>query len=91
MIHPFYGPSERLLRGADARGAGLVSMAAYLGFWAVALVIANRELDARFPRGGGHSGAAEDRSRVILRERFASGEIDQAQYRAMRRVLAEKP
>ena len=29
-MHPFYGPSERLLRGADARGAGLVSMAAYL-------------------------------------------------------------
>lgn len=90
-MHPFYAPSERLLRGADARGAGLVSMAAYLGFWAVALVIAKRELDARFPRGGGHSDAAEDRSLLILRERFAAGEIDEAQYQAMRRVLAEKP
>ena len=39
-MHPFYGPSERLLRGADARGAGLVSMAAYLGFWAVAAISA---------------------------------------------------
>jgi hypothetical protein len=46
-VHPFYAPSGRLMSGARQRDAGLISMAAYLAFWAVALVVAKRELDAR--------------------------------------------
>lgn len=87
-MHPFYGPSDRLLSGRESRGAGLASMAAYLAFWAFALVVAKHELDARFPRVGGKSDQG-DRARAILRERFARGDIDEAQFRAMTDVLDE--
>lgn len=87
LVHPFYGPSERLM-ASGSRAAGVVSMAAYLGFWAVALFIARRELNARFPRGLTVP-AGRDPAGEILRERFARGEIDAEQFRAMRRVLDE--
>ena len=89
-MHPFYGPSGRLVSDPDSRGAGWVSMAAYLAFWAAALVVARRELDRRWPvapRGGSGSDAALG----VLRERFARGELDEAQYRAMVGVLAGGP
>lgn len=88
-MHPFYGPSARLLGGRTGErtttASGLLSMAAYLAFWAGALVIAKRELDARFPRARPDVGVA------ILRERFARGEIDEQQFRAMSAVLADSP
>lgn len=82
-MHPFYGPSARLM---EQRGsaAGLVSMAAYLAFWAAALAIAWRELEARFPRT---DPGARDPAVTLLRERFARGEIDADELRAMRAVL----
>ena len=90
-MHPFYGPNARLTSGRAAGRAGLISMAAYLAFWAAALVVAKRELDLRWPRrphdngGAVGSGAAMD----VLRERFARGEVDEAQFRAMAAVLDE--
>ena len=86
IVHPFYGPSARLVSGSGSRVAGVVSMAAYLGFWAVALVIAKRELDARFPRGR-HAATGADPAMVLLRERFARGELDEQQFRSMADVL----
>lgn len=88
-MHPFYGPNDRLLSRPGSRAAGLASMAAYLAFWAVALVVAKRELDARFPRGGRPE--PHDRALAVLRERFARGDIDEARFRAMVRVLGEHP
>jgi len=85
-MHPFYGPSSRLLEGS--RGAGLVSMGAYLAFWAVALVVAKRELDARFPKLASRAPDA-DAALAVLRERFARGEIDEASFRNMARILGE--
>lgn len=85
-MHPFYGPSAGLLGGRGATASGLLSMAAYLAFWAAAIALAKRELDARFPRGG-RSGA--DEALAVLRTRYARGEIDDVQLRAMRAVLAE--
>lgn len=87
-MHPFYGPSGRLLSGRRVQGTGLVSMAAYLTFWAVALVAARRELDARFPR---REVPPADRALGVLRERFARGELDEAEFRAMARVLDDTP
>lgn len=46
-MHPFHNPSDDAMSGRRPRATGLVSMAAYLAFWAVALVIAKKELDAR--------------------------------------------
>ena len=83
-MHPFYGPSDELLSGRKPRPTGLVSMAAYLLFWAVALVIARRELDARFPRDGHRD---DDSAMEVLRVRYASGDIDEARFRAMVEVL----
>lgn len=86
-MHPFYGPSARLLADPASKAAGLASMAAYLAFWAGALAIAKRELDARFPRGA-QSPPTSDPAMLVLRERFARGDIDAEQYAQMRAVLA---
>ena len=86
-VHPFYDPSRRLVSGGDSGRTGLVSMAAYLAFWAAALVIARRELDRRWPAAP-RAGSASDAALGVLRERFARGELDEAQYRAMVAVLA---
>lgn len=75
---------------AGRRDAGVISMVAYLAFWAVALVVAKHELDARWPKGP-RSGATGDRAREILRERFACGELDESEFRAMAQVLDEGP
>lgn len=85
-MHPYYGPSARAL--GESRGpafAGLVSMAAYLAFWALALGAAKREVDARFPRQPRR--AEPDPALAVLRERFARGEIDADQLQAMVAVL----
>jgi hypothetical protein len=85
-MHPFYGPSARLVAGRGSSASGLLSMAAYLAFWAAAIALAKRELDARFPRGGR---SAADTAMAELRTRYARGEIDDDQLRAMAAVLAE--
>lgn len=85
-MHPFYGPSAGLLGGRGASASGLVSMAAYLAFWAGAIALARRELDARFPRGGR---ASPDPAMDEVRARYARGEIDEHQLRAMVAVLAD--
>ena len=89
-MHPFYGPSARLLAGRGTSTSGLLSMAAYLAFWAVALAIAKREVDARFPKGRSFP-EPPDTAMTLLRERFARGEIDQAQFRSMAAVLQTAP
>jgi putative membrane protein len=88
-MHPFYSPSARLVGGRESSTAGLVSMAAYLAFWAVAIGLARRELDARLPRGGRAAAPpAADPAVTLLRERFARGEIDVEEFRARLRELA---
>lgn len=85
-MHPFYGPSGRLLADRESRASGLVSMAAYLAFWAVAVGIGLRELDARFPRTAVPRRDV-DRAMAVLRERYARGEVDRAQFLLMSRDL----
>lgn len=87
-MHPFYGPSARLLAGRGASTSGLLSMTAYLAFWAVALAIVKREVDARFPKGASFPWPP-DTAMTLLRERFARGEIDLAQFRSMAAVLQQ--
>lgn len=87
-MHPFYGPNNKLLSGSEGRAWGLLSMAAYLAFWAGALVVAKRELDARWPRQP-RADSAGDPAMAVLRSRFARGELDESQYRAMVQVLRD--
>jgi putative membrane protein len=79
-MHPFYGPSARLVGRRESSLPGLVSMAAYLAFWAVAIAVAKHELDARFPRPV-RPPAGADPAVALLRERLARGEIDVDDYR----------
>lgn len=88
-MHPFYGPNSQSLAGQDraSKVTGLVTMGAYLAFWAWAVATAMRELNERFPKGGPSSGHG-DVALAVLRERYARGEIDRDQFLAMERDLA---
>ena len=90
-MHPFYGPNSQFLAGQDrgSRVTGLITMAAYLAFWAGAVVIAKRELDERFPRGGPAPGR-RDVALSVVRERYARGEIDRDQFLRMEQDLAAR-
>jgi len=87
-MHPFYGPSARLVGGRESQAAGLLSMVAYLAFWGAALALAKRELDARWPRTSATPAGNREVALAVLRERYARGEIDEAMFRHMRAVLA---
>jgi uncharacterized membrane protein len=84
-MHPFYGPSGRLLADRAGRPEGIVSMAAYLAFWAVVVAVAKREMDLRWPRAA--RPASGDPALEALRVRYARGEVDRDTYVAMRADL----
>ena len=86
-MHPFYEHSGELLAGRDSRALGLLSMAAYLAFWAVALPVALRRLRRALASSatGGADPAVE-----IVRARYARGEIDRAELVARTRALARQ-
>jgi uncharacterized membrane protein len=91
-MHPFYGPSQRLLDDRAGHAEGIGSMAAYLAFWAVVVVIAKREVDLRWPRVGGSPDPvatrdATDPALEALRARYARGEIDRDTFLAVRADL----
>ncbi len=100
-MHPFYGPSGRLLADRAGRTEGIASMAAYLAFWAVVVAVAKREMDVRWPRDTGltaQGGRARgdlvagrtgitDPALEALRLRYARGEVDRDTFLAMRADL----
>lgn len=88
VIHPFYGPSAQLLADRDTAVTGLLTMGAYLAFWAAAVAIALRRLDRRFSPPGA-SAAVRDEAIALARVRYARGEIDAAQLRSMVAVLQQ--
>jgi len=77
MVHPYYSPG-----GASTR-ASLVSMGAYLTFWAVVVAMALRELRRRFPQGASQGARAYDDAMTVLRDRYARGDVDRAQFLQM--------
>ena len=84
-MHPFYEHSGALLARRDSRALGLLSMAAYLAFWAAAIPVALRMLRGALAAGAGAGavdrggGAAADPAVEIGRARYARGEIDRAE------------
>ncbi len=86
-MHPFYGPSGRLLADRAARPEGIVSMVAYLAFWAVVVAVAKREMDARWPRDTVRP-APGDPAVEALRARYARGEVDRETFLTMLADLA---
>lgn len=86
-MHPFYGPSARLMSDRPGRSEGMASMAAYLAFWAVVVALGKRELNARWPRGDAVRSASGDPALEALRVRYARGDIDRGTYLAVRADL----
>lgn len=84
-MHPFYDASRRLLHDPDDRLLGLASMAAYLTFWALAIPLALRVLSQTLTRPAPER--QPDRAEAILGERYAAGEIDDAELRHRPEVL----
>lgn len=80
-MHPFYGPSARFLAGRESQLTGLVSMAAYLAFWAGAVAIGIRMVNDRLPRGGpAEPVPVADEAVAVLRRRYGAGDIDRDEY-----------
>ncbi len=57
-------------------------------WWAVLIVALIALLRWAIPRGGQRTTAAPDRALELLRERFARGEIDEAEFEARKRMLS---
>lgn len=85
-MNPYYGPSSLLLQGADTAWIGLLSMVFYLLFWAVVIILAYR-----FVRNNviGKTLSRKDTSLIILRERYAKGEIDRSGFLEKQADLAD--
>ena len=76
-MHPYYSPM-----GSSTR-SGVLSMAAYLAFWAVVVAMASRELRRRFPGGTPLRAPARDSALAVLQDRYARGDLDRAQFLQM--------
>jgi putative membrane protein len=88
-MHPFYGPSSQLLADSNSSWLGLVSMAMYLLFWAVVIVIAFILFRKYFLKADQRR-SKEDSAMQILRERYARGEIDAAEFKQKKADLEIK-
>lgn len=87
-MHPFYGPNSQLLQEGNFWWVGLVSMAMYLLFWAIVIIIAIKILKKYFVNED-RTKVKADTAMIILRERYAKGDIDAEEYRKMKADLNE--
>ncbi len=78
-MHPFYGPNSQILSAGSYWWIGLASMAMYLIFWAVVMVIALKVFRRYFLQADIFKNKRDD-ALSILRERYAKGEIDAEEY-----------
>lgn len=76
-MHPYYGPGSILLQGGSTQWLGVLSMFAYLLFCAVVILIAFRWLKRLTPDG---ELFRKDMALIILRERYAKGEIGRQEF-----------
>lgn len=86
-MHPFYGPDILLLADGNF-WLGLASMAMYLLFWAVVILIAFRLFKKYLPWIA-NLRKKEDTALSILRERYARGEIDAEEFERRKKDLEQ--
>jgi putative membrane protein len=87
-MHPFYEPNRKALSRKETLPAGLISMLAYLLFWAAAIPIALRALK-RYPAPASAQGAP-DSALEVLRTRYAKGEIELEEFLQRKHVLGQE-
>jgi putative membrane protein len=87
-MHPFYGPINQFLQAGNYWWLGLASMAMYLLFWAVVIIIAFTLFKKYIVRMN-HPKDSIDTAMSILRERYAKGEIDAEEYKLKKADLEE--
>ncbi|MBP1918777.1 SHOCT domain-containing protein [Youngiibacter multivorans] len=87
-MHPFYGPSSQLFQEGESWWLGLASMAMYLLFWAVVIVIAVKMFKKYIVRTD-YPKNRNDNAMSILRERYAKGEIDAEEFKRIKADLEE--
>jgi putative membrane protein len=85
-MHPFYDPSRALLGRKETQAAGLISMLAYLVFWAAAIPLALRALK-RYSPPTVAAGQVPDSAMAILRDRYARGDIELEDFLQRRATL----
>jgi len=85
-MHPFYGVNSQFLVQTDFWWIGIVSMLLYLLFWAVVIIVAYK-LVKKYLISGGIKGPKEDTAMIILRERYARGEISSEEFHKMKEDL----
>jgi putative membrane protein len=87
-MHPFYGPSSQFLQEGNFWWLGLASMAMYLLFWAIVIIIAVKIIKKYFINAD-RPKAKEDTAMIFLRERYAKGEINAEEFKQMKADLNE--
>lgn len=85
-MHPFYGAVSEFLEEGHW-WVGLLSMAMYLIFWAVAIIFAVKLFKKYFAEKAAPPGPVEDTALKILRERYARGEIDAEEFQKKKEDL----
>lgn len=90
-MHPFYDPNRKFLGQKETQAAGLISMLAYLIFWAAAIPIALRALK-RYSAPPIAGRGAPDSAITILRDRYARGDIELDEFLQRKETLErERP
>ncbi|MHC1719389.1 MAG: SHOCT domain-containing protein [Clostridiaceae bacterium] len=85
-MHPFYGANSQFLGQSDYWWVGIVSMLSYLLFWAVVIIVAYR-LVKKYIINTGVKISKEDTAMIILRERYARGEIASEEFHRIKEDL----
>lgn len=89
-MHPFYGPNSQFLGQENYWWVGLASMIMYLLFWAVVILIAVKVIK-KYSIKVYVSKEKEDTAMIILRERYARGEINAEEFKQKKSDLEQKP
>lgn len=87
-MHPFYGAAIELTQDNNMWWLNLISMAMYLIFWAVVIIIAFKIYRNHF-KNPNRQMTKEDSAIQILRERYAKGEIDSEEYKKIKSDLEQ--
>ncbi len=84
-MHPYYGPCSELVKEKKTFDMGVVSMAMYLVFWAVALVVEVKLVKKYFSKGCCcQTETKADTTLKELRKKYTNGDISAKEFKRMK-------